>query len=306
MIPEAIEKEAHAGRERWLHFHWQNLNEKWPKGVERSERRGEPTLGWGLREGRCWWHFRSKDRHPGNTVRLEWNLWSCFCGIGFDIDDEDLTLHISFPPVAFWLSFTTHFKWIDRLAPKKFLDAVTYPDTIVVDERECGVKIHGGRLWINPWSKKDEWVAADPWWVKGVSFSVNPFELVHMRHEVRCRVDLLGSTYWMPYVGSWETDRPRDYREKFTYTYHYMLSSGEIQTREATVYVERRAWRPKCLKWTSLFEKVRTVIDIAFSDEVGERTGSWKGGTIGCSWELLSGETPEQALRRMEAVRKFN
>ncbi len=104
MTPEAIEKEANAPRERWCWFHWQNLNEKWPKGIERSERRGEPKLGWGLREGRCWWHFRSKDRCPGNTIRFEWNLWSHFCGIGFAIDDEDLTFHLSFPPVAFWLS----------------------------------------------------------------------------------------------------------------------------------------------------------------------------------------------------------
>ncbi len=323
---EVIEKEASARREPFLHWHWQNLNEKWPKGVDRSERHGEPKLGWGLREGRCWWHFRSKDRHPGNTIEFSWNLWTHFCGVGFDINDEDLTIQLAFPPFAFWLSFSTHFKWIDRFAPKKALDAVTYPGVIVIDERECSLKIHSGSVWLKPWGG-DDWTRTDPWWKRGISFSVNPFEPIHMRHEVRCiSLDRAGpSVYWEPFVGSWEVGegmgipirrkdgttyipggkRP-DRRGTIVLPYHYMLQCGEIQTRKATVYIERRAWRPKCLKWTSLFEKVRTSIDVTFNEEVGERSGSWKGGTTGCGWELLPGESAEQALRRMEAVRKFN
>ncbi len=324
MSPEVKLKEAEAYKAPWCYWHWQNLNEKWPKGVDRREYRGEPKLGWGLREGRCWWHFRSKDNHPGNTVQFSWNLWTHFCGLGFDIDDEDLTLSIAFPPFAFWLSFSSHFKWIDRLAPKKCLQF--YPDTIVVDDRECAIKIHGGRLWISPWSKKNEWVRDDPWWARGVSFSVNPFEWVHMRHEVQCRTDLLGQEYqyWEPFVGSWEVGNGwgipirrkdgtsyippikfPDHRYMEVAPYRYVLKSGEVQERVASCYVERRAWRPKCLKWTSLFEKVQTCIDVTFSDEVGERSGSWKGGTTGCSWAIEPGETIEQALRRMEAVRKF-
>lgn len=47
------------------------------------------------------------------------------------------------------------------------------------------------------------------------------------------------------------------------------------------------------------------AIDVQFSDEVGERTGSWKGGTIGCGYNMLPGESPLDTLRRMEAERKF-
>ena len=39
---------------------------------------------------------------------------------------------------------------------------------------------------------------------------------------------------------------------------------------------------------------------------VGERVNSWKGGTVGCSYSMLKGETPEQTLRRMEKEREFN
>jgi len=127
------------------------------------------------------------------------------------------------------------------------------------------------------------------------------FSVVHQRHEVR-RAD--GS--WVPFIGSWEQDKGNDGREEFSYPYRYILRNGTPQERTATVFVERRAWRPKGFQWTGLFEKCRQSIDVAFSDEVGERTGSWKGGCVGCGWEMLPGETPEQTLRRMEAERKFN
>ena len=125
------------------------------------------------------------------------------------------------------------------------------------------------------------------------------FSKVHMRHEVR-RPD--GS--WVPFVGSWENKEP-DGREQCVVPYHYTLKRGEVQERQATVYVERRAWRPKWFTWTPLFEKSIQSISVEFSDEVGERTGSWKGGCTGCGYTMLPGETPEQTLRRMERERVF-
>lgn len=116
--------------------------------------------------------------------------------------------------------------------------------------------------------------------------------------------------------GTWEHefkgDRKNFYEDKWreiiwneTYPYKYTLNSGEVQKRKATVKVEEREWRRKWLKWTTAFNKVIRSIDINFSDEVGERTGSWKGGTIGCGYDLLPNETPLECLRRMEKERKF-
>jgi hypothetical protein len=70
--------------------------------------------------------------------------------------------------------------------------------------------------------------------------------------------------------------------------------------------VEEREWRPRWFKWTSLFARKRKTINVDFNDEVGERTGSWKGGTLGCGYDLLPNETPLECLRRMERERKFN
>lgn len=89
------------------------------------------------------------------------------------------------------------------------------------------------------------------------------------------------------------------------YPYRYVLRSGEVQERTATVKLEEREWRQHWLKWTRWFADVQRTISVDFSDEIGERSGSWKGGCTGCSYQIKPGETPEQCLRRMEAERKF-
>lgn len=91
-----------------------------------------------------------------------------------------------------------------------------------------------------------------------------------------------------------------------TYTYTYITKNGKIQDVMATVTVEEREWRRRWLMFIPLFNHVRSSISVEFSAEVGERAGSWKGGTVGCGYDLRKGETPLLCLRRMEAERKFN
>ena len=126
-----------------------------------------------------------------------------------------------------------------------------------------------------------------------------PWDVRQVRHEVQ-RPD--GS--WVPYVGAW-TDKEPDGRQLWTFDYRYTLNSGEVQERIATVYVERREYRQIWLKWCPLFGRLRCAIEFSFDGEVGERTGSWKGGVIGSGENMLPGETVEQCFRRMERERKF-
>jgi len=90
-----------------------------------------------------------------------------------------------------------------------------------------------------------------------------------------------------------------------SYPYTYTLNNGVVQNRIATIHTVEREWRPRWFKWTSLFKTTHKSISIDFNEEVGERTGSWKGGVMGCSNDLLKGETPLDSLRRMEQTRKF-
>lgn len=97
----------------------------------------------------------------------------------------------------------------------------------------------------------------------------------------------------------------RDLRWQEEHPYRYVLRSGEVQERIATIAITEREWRRRWLKWLPWGAKVVRSIEVDFSDEVGERSGSWKGGTVGCGYEMRPGEEPVDTLRRMERERAF-
>lgn len=137
----------------------------------------------------------------------------------------------------------------------------------------------------------------------------NKYKFIHMpwdwdhcgdKHMVQ-----LEDGSWEPCRESWEPGG-QDSRFIQTFPYTYTLKNGTVQSVTATVHVERREWRRKCFWRIPWFAKKRQEIDVTFSNEVGERSGSFKGGCIGCGYDMLPGETAEQTLRRMERERKFN
>jgi len=70
----------------------------------------------------------------------------------------------------------------------------------------------------------------------------------------------------------------------------------------ASTLIEEREWRRGTgwFRWLGFIvpKKKRRSLDIHFDDEVGPEKGSWKGGLIGTSIEMLPGESHEQAFRR--------
>jgi hypothetical protein len=66
--------------------------------------------------------------------------------------------------------------------------------------------------------------------------------------------------------------------------------------------IQEREWLRgvKAFRWLSRFfyPKIRRSLNLEFHKEVGPRKGSWKGGTIGHSIEMLPGELHEAAFRR--------
>lgn len=111
-----------------------------------------------------------------------------------------------------------------------------------------------------------------------------------------------------PYTGP---DGPPKWSEQ--HPYRYLLSSGEVQERIATI-TRRRAFHGR--HWfgsgpvSSLLRKIMPMkrfesIDVEFNGEVGDRSGSWKGGCIGCSYDIKPEESPRAALMRMQRERRF-
>lgn len=99
----------------------------------------------------------------------------------------------------------------------------------------------------------------------------------------------------------WRHIEHRTETEPRTYSYQYERESGEIQKRQATIHKETRVWWRPWLPW----KKIVRAINVDFNEEVGERTGSWKGGVMGCSYSMLPHESPLECLRRMERERRF-
>jgi len=83
-------------------------------------------------------------------------------------------------------------------------------------------------------------------------------------------------------------------------TFSFADFDGEQLT--AKTRIEEREWHlgTGWFSWLRFFRKPKICrsLDIAFSGETGERKGSWKGGTVGHSIEMTTGELHESAFRR--------
>ena len=90
-----------------------------------------------------------------------------------------------------------------------------------------------------------------------------------------------------------------------THPYKYISTYGDEQNCLATIRVQEREWRWKWFTWLKYPRLIRKDIEIEFSDDIGERKGSWKGGTTGCSYTMKNKETPYETLKRMEIERKL-
>lgn len=118
------------------------------------------------------------------------------------------------------------------------------------------------------------------------------------------RHDVLDASGKLVPVRSWRDEDVLAH--KTTHPYRYVLKDGTVQDRTAEIHVEEREWRWRWLQWSPWPRILKRSICVTFSGEVGERTGSWKGGCTGCSYEMKPGETPLETLRRMERERTFD
>jgi hypothetical protein len=112
--------------------------------------------------------------------------------------------------------------------------------------------------------------------------------------------DLAGNHWWtepkgMPWGERYE-------REKQCPSASFAFTDFDGEKLTARTHIEEREWLfgTGIFKWLSLFRKpmIRRSLNIEFSGETGARKGSWKGGTIGTSIDMLPGELHESAFRR--------
>lgn len=246
-------------------------------------------------KGRFW--FRE-------LFHVEWVVFSRHLGASlrfFDGDsDRDICLFIGCGLFAFWFV-------LDSVLPRKWVPDYTKCGT----SRETGFSYFGSALWFYPWTDRDEWHRDSPWYLKSYTIHM-PWDYVWVRTSTKLR-----NNAWHHELKNKRADsqnRPwsesykwlKDHRWTETHPYKYTHFDGTVQTVNATLYVEEREWRQRWLKWTKLFATKKLTIGIDFDSEVGEETGSWKGGVLGCGYDLKPNERPIDALRRMEYERTFS
>lgn len=250
------------------------------------------------------WHGRAWLKQSGtynDIARLEWMFGKLASGLaayvtfGAGEDERGIMFHVCLPFVfSFYLTLEIGF--------------------IHAKERRLGFAVHNDSFWLYIFDaamgdvdfKNRRWFQRYycwnfPWQYDWYSTEIlkhwfgKPFEAIHIEKrgdKMRCSTDQL---------------RLKEISEKSvqsTYDYTYRLKNGTVQHVKATIHVMRMTW---LMRWWPLlpFKKVSTSIDVKFSEEVGEGTGSWKGGCVGCGYTLLPDETPYNCLRRMESERKF-
>ena len=126
----------------------------------------------------------------------------------------------------------------------------------------------------------------------------------HKAAQCKQRLDNLGSWKKCPEIHSWE--ECKDFGMKLNFPVKYKMKyRDEIQEAWAEVKYDRCKLPHNWLRFAHALYPWRYSIDITFDREMGSERGSWKGGTVGCSAYVKSGETIKDALERRLAKQSF-
>ena len=203
-----------------MRFHWQNLNEPNREGKRSHWLNGRAWLG-----GWC----------------LQWVLpsWAPSFALAFKMPERRVVGgHLCGGPLGLYLS--------NR-------------DEEAGGIRRISLYWHEGTLRFTPWAREMEWRATDPWWVKGLSFTLMDFLLGRMEHEHVVHEEWTETVIPMP-EGSYP---------------------AKIRREERTWKRPRWPWKP--------FTKVSKYVEIELPGGVpfeGKGENSWdcgEDGLWGCS-----------------------
>jgi hypothetical protein len=116
--------------------------------------------------------------------------------------------------------------------------------------------------------------------------------------------DIQGDEYWTQIERKGQrSDWDAQYKaEQACPCAKFTVKDFDGQEITVTTRIQEREWKfgEGWFKWLSWFRKpmIRRVLDLSFSEETGPEKGSWKGGTVGTSIDMLPNELHESALRR--------
>lgn len=125
----------------------------------------------------------------------------------------------------------------------------------------------------------------------------------HVRYSL---YDLDGALFWEKLqkkdIRGWAAFMDQYGAQKACPAARFILRDYDGAEVIATTRIDEREWKfgEGWFKWLSWFRKpmIKRRLDIDFSAETGTEKGSWKGGTMGSSIDMLPDEMHEEAMRR--------
>lgn len=233
-----------------------------------------------------WFKKNDKQIEIGNWY-VGWHTWNpeiTYKECGYEDGRGNLTISL-----FGWLS-RFYFPWVSKRFPGGDCDAP-----------EWGIAIHSKTLWIYRGGNGnlDGGTKTWTWDLPFINYGTS------IRWDIYTGPKSLEPKCWLPVDWTKYDYRKGDSLDKATKWNYIWVDKYDGKEIPCTYYVEEMEWRPKWLKWTSLFSKVKRSIAITFSEEVGSRKGSWKGGVIGFGFEMLPRETPQQCIERAHKEKKF-
>lgn len=235
--------------------------------------------------------FKKRDNcyylYTKNKTNYEDSNWIIFYFRNvFDISYEvcgyfDNRPRINIDLIFFSLTFILPFrnKWTDECDPPKY-----------------GISIHNNTFWIYL-GGEGNMKGGNKWWTWNIPFVTKDW--------VRTSILLNDGTWEHETQGnrkSFYEDKWKEKQKKWQYDF---IDSYDGEIIPTTIYVDEREWRPKGLKFTSLFALTVRSIDIHFSKECGSRKGSYKGGTLQTGYALLKNEDPIDCIKRFQKDRNM-
>lgn len=220
--------------------------------------------------------------------RMHWGEWTWRWGIWLDLcnwgEDQDWSFHIGLIYGAAFVKLP----FLPTREPKDMMDQWGFSWDWA--DRGADVHLH--------WRERTK-ILHLPWsWGSCV------------RWEMLCP-----DGTWGKYVSLWKRKEGDPQPATAAYPYRYVCRDGRVQNVTATIEVHEMEWRWAIarLLHTPWPRRIDRSISVDFSavgddkdfDGIGERAGSYKGGTIGCGYSMRPGEMPEECLRRMQRDRKF-
>lgn len=244
--------------------------------------------------------YRSWHRASSSDWHFEWSSRWRYVSIGFDIFDEEDDISVHFAVPFLWLSLNVLFKWeCVRALRKRFRERFGYGG------REISLRYNDAAFWWTCFANDDH-SRKDPWWQHGSIYM--PWHPQHIFTEI-LSIDLRKVVFReesgkrLGWPEGFQQRQKAEAANSLVATYTYVRNNGERQERVATVHVERMGHGYRWLRYPF---HVRTSIWVSLNGEIGESTGSWKGGTTGFGTTLRRGERVIDALRRMENERRFD